>query len=148
MNAQHRSFPHDDIRVSDAERDLAVAELGEHFQAGRLSQDEFDDRSGLALQARTGGDLSTLFTDLPGQGPVSVPPAVDPVADPFFGPGDQRPPGAGLLAARAIIGFIIGAIVVGALLGGHPHGHAAGWLIPVVILVLVFLRLTRLARRR
>jgi hypothetical protein len=148
MNAQSRSFPRGDIRVSDVERDLAVAELGEHFQAGRLTQDEFDDRSGHALLARTGADLSILFTDLPGQAPVSAPPAVDPVADPFFGPGYQRPPGAGLLGARAIIGFVIAAIVVGALLGGHPHGHAVGWLIPVVILVLVFLRLTRLAHRR
>ena len=60
MNAESRSFPRGEIRVSDAERDLAVAELSEHFQAGRLSQDEFDDRSGRALQARTGADLNTL----------------------------------------------------------------------------------------
>lgn len=147
MNAQNRSFPSDNIRVSDAERDLAVAELGEHFQAGRLTQDEFDERSGHALVARTGADLSTLFTDLPGQRPVPAPMAVDPVPDPFFALDVPRPPGTGLLAARAIIAFIIAVIVVGGVLGGHDHGHPFGWLIPVVIGGFVFLRLTRLARR-
>ncbi len=65
MDTGIRGFPRGDLRVSDGERDQAVAELSEHFQAGRLTQDEFDDRSGRALQARTGGDLDGLFTDLP-----------------------------------------------------------------------------------
>jgi len=67
MDTGTRGFPRSDIRVSDAERDQAVAELSEHFQAGRLTQDEFDDRSGLALKARTGTDLGGLFGDLPPQ---------------------------------------------------------------------------------
>ena len=65
MDTGTRGFPRGDIRVSDAERDQAIAELSEHFQAGRLTQDEFDDRSGRALQARTGTDLGGLFGDLP-----------------------------------------------------------------------------------
>ena len=56
MDNQTGSYSRADIRVSDADRDQAVTELGEHFQAGRLTQEEFDDRSGLALQARTGRD--------------------------------------------------------------------------------------------
>lgn len=60
------SFPAGELRVSDAERDQGVAELSEHFQAGRLTQDEFDDRCGRALRARTGRELSELFADLPG----------------------------------------------------------------------------------
>jgi len=44
MDTGTRGFPRSDIRVSDAERDQAIAELSEHFQAGRLTQDEFDDR--------------------------------------------------------------------------------------------------------
>lgn len=150
MNAETSGFPRGDIRVSDAERDLAVAELSEHFQFGRLTQDEFGDRSAQALAARTGADLSGLFTDLPRRAPVAVPPAAGPLdpLDPFGGSGYQRPPG-GLLVGRAILAFIIIAITVGGVFNGHGHAHGAGagWLIPVVILILVFLRLTRLARR-
>jgi DUF1707 SHOCT-like domain len=36
--------PRREIRVSDAERDQAVAELSEHFQSGRLTQEEFEER--------------------------------------------------------------------------------------------------------
>jgi hypothetical protein len=147
MNAETRSYPPAGIRASDAERDLAVAELSEHFQSGRLTQDEFDDRSARALQARTGADLSGLFTDLPGQAAVPVPPHADLLTDPFAGYGSQRPPG-GLLAGRAILAFIIIAIIAGGVFNRHGHAHGADWFIPVVILSLVFLRLTRLARRR
>ena len=146
MNAETSGFPRGDIRVSDVERDLAVAELSEHFQSGRLTHDEFDDRSARAFAARTGADLSGLFTDLPRRAPVAVPAAADPL-DPCCGIGYQRP-GGGLLVGRAILALIIVAIAAGGVFGAHGHGHGAGWLIPVVILSLVFLRLTRLARRR
>jgi hypothetical protein len=35
--------------------DRVLAELSEHFQAGRLTAEELDERSGRALQARTVG---------------------------------------------------------------------------------------------
>src|SRR5215469_9747836 len=54
-----------DLRVSDAERDAVVTELGEHFQQGRLDQVEFDERVTQALAARTESDLSALLADLP-----------------------------------------------------------------------------------
>jgi hypothetical protein len=66
MSTQTRGFPAGEMRASDADRDLALAELSEHFQTGRLTQDEFDERSARALQAKTGQQLSELFTDLPG----------------------------------------------------------------------------------
>jgi hypothetical protein len=53
------------LRVCDADRDRVATELSEHFQAGRLNQDEFDERVGQAINARTQGDLDTLLTDLP-----------------------------------------------------------------------------------
>ena len=68
-----KSFPSGGIRVSDADRDQAIAELSGHFQAGRLTQEEFEDRSGRALQARTGDDLTALFTDLPGRDMAPAP---------------------------------------------------------------------------
>ena len=54
-----------DLRVSDAERDAVVTELGEHFQQGRLDQVEFDERVTQALAARTESDLRALLADLP-----------------------------------------------------------------------------------
>lgn len=53
------------LRIGDAERDQAVAELGEHFVAGRLTQDEFEERSNDATRARYADQLSPLFADLP-----------------------------------------------------------------------------------
>jgi hypothetical protein len=43
-----------------------------HYQAGRLTTEELEDRTGRALQARTTADLAALFTDLPRrQAPVT-----------------------------------------------------------------------------
>jgi hypothetical protein len=64
MDAGSSDYPPDDQRVSDTDRDHAVSELSEAFQAGRITADEFDQRSGRALSARTGKDLTDLFTDL------------------------------------------------------------------------------------
>jgi hypothetical protein len=58
------------IRASDAERDEAVAQLREHFAAGRLTAAESQDRIGRALEARTMGELDGLTTDLPVLGPA------------------------------------------------------------------------------
>ncbi len=51
--------------VSDADRDLAVARLREHFAVGRLSHAELDERLSAALTAQTPGDLRGLLADLP-----------------------------------------------------------------------------------
>ncbi|AQP48916.1 hypothetical protein BW730_16855 [Tessaracoccus aquimaris] len=59
----------DNIRIGDSEREAAVTELQNHHAAGRLSTDEFNDRMGKALEARTASELSALFYDLPGSAP-------------------------------------------------------------------------------
>lgn len=144
MDTQSKSFPHGDFRVSDAERDQAVAELSEHFQAGRITQEEFEDRSGRALQARTRTDLTGLFTDLP-HGAVAAP--VSTATGPAMRAGGldrvSRVPVGGV-----ILTFVLAAIILGALFGSTAHGHnrgGFGFLVPVVILGLVFLR--RVCRR-
>jgi hypothetical protein len=58
-------YPPGDLRVSDAERDLALSELSEALQAGRITADEFDHRSGQVLRARTGKELTAPLADLP-----------------------------------------------------------------------------------
>lgn len=82
-----------ELRIGDTEREQAARQLGEHYAAGRLTKEEYDERSDAAFAARTAADLRPLFTDLPalhGQpaartGPVSGPVA-SPVASPVTGP--------------------------------------------------------------
>ena len=52
-------------RVSDADRDHAVTVLREHVVVGRLTLDEFSERVGLALRARTRDGIAGAMTDLP-----------------------------------------------------------------------------------
>lgn len=125
------------FRVGDAERDAAVSALGEHFAAGRLTKDEFDERSGRAWAARYGADLDELFTDLPQ--PVSVRTENVPAAARSF--QGRRPPVARLLVmiplAMMAVGGLLFLIVATApwllfifgllfLLGG-PGGRRRHW---------------------
>jgi hypothetical protein len=144
MDTPTGDFQRGAIRVSDAERDQAVAELSGHYQSGRLTLEEFDDRSSRALQARTGSDLSALFADLPKSAvtgtAASLVPSVP--ADPGLrrrgGPSVARVVIACVIAV-AILGNVAGSVVVG---GSHVQVHL-GWLVPVIILCFVFLRLGR-----
>ncbi|HEY0870857.1 MAG TPA: DUF1707 domain-containing protein [Acidothermaceae bacterium] len=56
------------IRIGDAEREAAISSLTSHFAEGRLTQVEHDERTTLALHAKTGRDLDVLFADLPRRG--------------------------------------------------------------------------------
>jgi Domain of unknown function (DUF1707)/Cell wall-active antibiotics response 4TMS YvqF len=53
------------VRVSDADRDEAVAVLREHLLAGRLTLEEFSERVEAALQARFSTELARIQEDLP-----------------------------------------------------------------------------------
>jgi hypothetical protein len=131
-----------DLRISDADRDRAVSELGEHFQAGRLTADEFDERSGQALQARTGKELAVLFTDLPRNraAVTSVPPPGPP---PAVRIGMAAPVLIGVLASLVV--FTSSRVGIGhhlAFAGPGPNFH------PVVPILVVLLVVWCLARRR
>lgn len=58
-------------RVGTAEREEALTALADHFDAGRLDSDEYEDRRGRARDAVVQNDLEALFTDLPGGKPTS-----------------------------------------------------------------------------
>lgn len=114
------------LRASDAERDTVVAELGEHLKDGRLQTDEFDERVGRAMNARTRGELDGLLSDLPRPVPAP-PPAPPPTRLPFP------------LVAIAI--FITSVMLLGgisrtAAAGGHPVWAVwwLWWLIPAAII--------------
>lgn len=55
----------DHIRVSDAERERALAELRDGYASGRLTHDTFGYRVDEVLRARMGGELRRLVADLP-----------------------------------------------------------------------------------
>lgn len=57
--------PRPDLRVGDAERDDAAARLREHSAAGRLTDEELEERLTAVYSARTQSDLAQLLRDLP-----------------------------------------------------------------------------------
>jgi uncharacterized protein DUF1707 len=126
VTSQNQS-PASGLRVSDADRDAVAAELSEHLRVGRLQLEEFGERVGQALGAKTRGDLDRLLTDLPR--PLPPPPPV------------SRRPGLPFPLIAAMI-FVVGMAVLGGI--GHAatatgHGHPGWpflflwWLIPLTI---------------
>jgi hypothetical protein len=63
------------LRLSNAERDRAVATLQSHAGDGRLTDSELQTRVQSARSAVTRGDLAPLFADLPGFVDFDAPPA-------------------------------------------------------------------------
>ena len=120
------------MKASDADRDTVVTALSEHFQAGRLTSEELDERTGRALAARTLDELDELTTDLPS----ARPPA------PYPAPRPDRIKYAALAPiAVALAGLVVTAAVLGA--GHGSRGWGIWWVIPAVLLVI-----RRLAGRR
>jgi Domain of unknown function (DUF1707)/Cell wall-active antibiotics response 4TMS YvqF len=60
------------VRASDADRDRVVEALAAASAEGRLTLEEYSERSDAALVARTLGDLASLTTDLPAASPPEV----------------------------------------------------------------------------
>lgn len=64
------------MRISDAEREQAIAHLQACASEGRIDLDEFSQRSEAVSLARTFGDLAPILSDLPGQD-TAIPAASD-----------------------------------------------------------------------
>ncbi|NKY44341.1 DUF1707 domain-containing protein [Nocardia cerradoensis] len=88
------------VRVGTAEREQAAAALGDHFAAGRLELDEYDERVSRAYAAKTAADLIVLFTDLPRPQPA-------PPARPQRAPRRARPVFPALLLAAVVVAVVI-----------------------------------------
>jgi len=89
------------MRVSDAEREAAAAELREHFASGRLSQEELEMRLSAVFAARTRGDLNAIFADLPSVGPAWAGAGAPGGGPAFGGPFGSGPFGTGPFTADA-----------------------------------------------
>jgi len=62
-----------DLRASDGDREYATAALQHHHEAGRLSDEELEQRVGVVLSARTMGEIAIVFADLPAERPTFAP---------------------------------------------------------------------------
>lgn len=125
MNATPGNYPSAQMKASDADRDAVLSDLGEHFQAGRLDAEEFEDRSGRALAARTWGELRDLLQDLP------VGPRVPATATPGVPP--QRSLGRTVLVPVAVLAVIGIAVAMSA---GHAHARwGVLWLLFPILLI-------------
>jgi hypothetical protein len=131
MNTAAKDSQPSGLRVSDADRDRALAELSEHFQAGRLTADEHEERMSLALKARTAGDLAELFTDLPRKPSAMAGPAPRP-AGPALPPASSPPARFSHLPVIPVV--ILAAVVLGGLFSGHPFVIGIG---PIIIVLLI-----------
>jgi hypothetical protein len=55
------------IRASDVDREVVVVTLRDAYTAGRLTLEEFDERTSAAYASKTWGELRKLTEDLPSQ---------------------------------------------------------------------------------
>ena len=123
------------VRVSDQDRERAAQELREHFAAGRLTEEELDERVQRTYAARTQQELRAVRADLP-QLPLS--------------PQEQK---AALAARRSQVqrrlvqesggGLAVFAVCV--LVWTTSGAHGQFW--PIWVLIIVILPLLRNAWR-
>jgi Domain of unknown function (DUF1707) len=113
MDEAARRYQPGTMRASDADRDAVLAELSGHFQVGRLTLAEFDERSDLALHARTYGELADLTRDLP---PAPArPPA--PTPQPEARHAGPRLPVAAVAAALVLVVLVVATVTRDAVVG-------------------------------
>ena len=116
-----------DMRASDSDRDAVVSDLSEHYQAGRLTAEELDQRTGRALVARTWGELRDLLADLPAARPAPQAPAA--------ASSGARPPSPGRFAPP-VIAALAGIGITSAVLVNVTHGRWGFiWLLLAVLLI-------------
>ena len=101
-------------RVDDEQRNAALDELSAAAAAGRLSDEEFDERAGLALRARTRADLEALLTDLDPGGAATM--------------DTRRAPVVSLTAAEltAAVAFAVVTGIVAWVVGGYAWPYQYG----------------------
>jgi len=140
------------LRLSNADRDAAVSALSRAHADGRISADEFSERSATAKTAVTRGDLAPLFSDLPAavHGTESAPPASfsgPPAGTPSYAPQAPRDTytrarplgGAAGVAAVSITPIVV--LVVFLAIGFLvPGGFAWSWVfwlaVPIVAIIV------------
>jgi Domain of unknown function (DUF1707) len=137
-----------DVRVSDADREAVAARLREHYAAGRLSLDEFQDRLDAVYRAQVAGELNMVTDGLPHEGTV-IPPGTpwgSYAGDGFAGTGyaldiDEMRAAMARIGRRVMLGFALvtgGALLLLALLitAFMVHGGVLGVVVGVLLAIV------------
>jgi hypothetical protein len=123
-----------ELRIGDDDRDQAATALSDHYAAGRLTKEEFDDRVVRVWSARFQADLAPLFADLPGPGG----PAQSATRRRPSGQPRRRPHPSMGIAPVLVVALIATVIITGmpwllfflfwfCMLGGPARWHARRW---------------------
>jgi hypothetical protein len=143
-----------EMRVGDAEREAAAAELREHYASGRLTLDELNERLDKAFAARTRADLNVLMTDLPSARPGWSAAGARPGAPAGIGSsgagGSGTPQGGPARAAGAVLATLVvmGALLFVGTLGVFGIGTGRPFGIVLILAALALLRRLFFGRRR
>jgi hypothetical protein len=129
MNTAQDRYQPPQMKASDADRDAVVAALSEHFQAGRLTSEELEERTGRALAARTLGQLDELTADLPAPRPAAPAGPAGPAAPPHRSGYLPMVPLVVPLAVLAIVALTLAT-------SAGMHGWGIWWVIPVALLIV------------
>jgi len=132
------------VRVSDGERTEVADLLAAHFGEGRLNQVEFDERVAQAMNAKTRGDVSGLFDDLPEPRPAGTPGTA------VRGPHSPAHPGRPYVNPFFLVLLVV-VITAAGTAGEAVFGHVPGmktWLMVGVITAIVVYAAGMLSRSR
>jgi hypothetical protein len=105
LDSQHLPPGASLARASDAERDRTVEALAEASAEGRLSLEEYSQRSEAALRARTVGELSELTADLPARPHADVAPASEEITAVL---GNESRKGPWVVPAHLVVRSVLG----------------------------------------
>jgi hypothetical protein len=128
-----------EIRVGDAEREAAAAQLRDHYADGRLTLEELNERLDQAFAAKTRADLSALTRDLP----VTPRPAASLALQP--GSSRSRSGGRAFAALAPLLAMFWLCLILG---GVFLFGIGGGKPIAVVLFLAALAFLRRLVFRR
>ena len=104
-----------ELRVGDAEREAVGDILRREHLAGRIDNEELDERVARSLTAKTYNDLDQLIRDFPAKEP------------------DPRPGGTGQAWPRGDLPYLLLPLIIAAIV--FSHGRAVWLLMPFIWLV-------------
>lgn len=134
------------MRASDADRDAVVDVLRDAYTDGRLTLEEFGERTSAAYAGRTWGELRELTADLPGQPALGADlPGSGLGPRPAPTPDVRLPPGAPRRPPRPA-GSVMPFVMVWFLLMLAARSDAV--IVAPVMIVTILLLVTAISRRR